>query len=104
MDSSFVSELVETLVNAQMTIIVVAIQVVVVEQFGYHISYQKAMKAKRKAMTRLFGDWYKSYAKLPHFFLALEQSNLGCIVYTKQFMETSQMNKFFIVYFGHSLH
>ena len=33
------------------------------------------MKAKKKAMTRLFGDWYKSYAELPHFFLALEQSN-----------------------------
>ena len=83
MDSSFVSELVETLVKAQMTITVATIQVVVVEQFGYHISYQKAMKAKRKAMARLFGDWYKSYAELPRFFLALKQSNPGCIVYTK---------------------
>ena len=83
LDSSFVSELVETLVKAQMTITVAAIQAVVVEQFGYHISYQKAMKAKRKAMARLFGDWYKSYAELPRFFLALEQSNPGCIVYTK---------------------
>ena len=55
-----------------MTIIVVAIQAVVAEQFGYQISYQKAMKAKRKAMTGLFGDWYKSYAELPRFFLALE--------------------------------
>ncbi|RVW84296.1 Serine/threonine-protein phosphatase 7 long form-like [Vitis vinifera] len=43
----------------------------------------KAMKAKRKAMTRLFGDWYKSYAELPRFFLALEQSNPGCIMYSK---------------------
>ena len=66
-----------------MTIIVAAIQAVVVEQFGYHISYQKAMKPKRKAMARLFGDWYKSYAELPRFFLALKQSNPGCIVYTK---------------------
>ena len=41
------------------------------------------MKAKRKAMARLFGDWYKSYAELSHFFLALEQSNPGCIVYSK---------------------
>ena len=41
------------------------------------------MKGKRKAMTRLFGDWYKSYAKLPRFFLALEQSNTGCIMYSK---------------------
>ncbi|RVW69743.1 hypothetical protein CK203_061859 [Vitis vinifera] len=56
----------------EMTITVAAIQVVVAEQFGYQISYQKAMKAKRKTMTRLFGDWYKSYAELPHFFIALE--------------------------------
>ena len=34
-------------------------------------------------MTRLFGDWYKSYAELSHFFLALEQSNPGCIMYSK---------------------
>ncbi|KAL6318599.1 hypothetical protein AAG906_000677 [Vitis piasezkii] len=74
LDSSFVSKYIETLVKAKMTITVVAIQVVM-EQFGYQISYQKAMKAKRKAMTQLFGDWYKSYAELPRFFLALEQSN-----------------------------
>ena len=41
------------------------------------------MKAKRKAMTRLFDDWYKSYAELPRFFLALEQSNPWCIMYSK---------------------
>ena len=39
-----------------MTIIVVAIQAIVAEQFGYQISYQKAMNAKRKAMNQLFGD------------------------------------------------
>ena len=66
-----------------MTIIVVAIQAIVAEQFGYQISYQKTMKAKRKATTQLFGDWYKSYVELSHFFLALEQSNHGCIVYSK---------------------
>ena len=44
LDSSFVSEYIETLVKAEMTI-------TVAEQFGYQISCQKAMKAKRKAMT-----------------------------------------------------
>ncbi|XP_034674615.1 uncharacterized protein LOC117905866 [Vitis riparia] len=83
LDSSFISKYIETLVKAEMTITVAAIQAVVAEQFGYQISYQKAMKAKRKAMTRLFGDWYKSYAELPRFFLALEQSNPGCIMYSK---------------------
>ena len=68
LDSSFVFELLETLVKAQMTITFSTIQAIVVIQCGYHISYQKAMKAKRKTMTRLFDDWYKSYAELPHFF------------------------------------
>ena len=49
LDSSFVFELVETLVKTQMTITVAAIQAVVVEQFGYHISYQKAMKEKKES-------------------------------------------------------
>ena len=55
-DSSFVSKSIETLVKIEMTIIVAAIQAVVAEQFCYQISYQKTMKTKRKAMTRLFGD------------------------------------------------
>ncbi|XP_034689192.1 uncharacterized protein LOC117917075 [Vitis riparia] len=62
-----------------------AIQASVVERFGYHISYTKASKGKRKALTNLFGDFYKSYAKLPHFFGALEQANPGCIVISKTF-------------------
>ncbi|RVW35600.1 hypothetical protein CK203_112562 [Vitis vinifera] len=62
------------------------------------------MKAKRKAMTRLFGDWYKSYVELPRFFLALEQSNPGCIMYSKMVPETIRMKKFFSVFFRHSLH
>ncbi|KAL6323508.1 hypothetical protein AAG906_039085 [Vitis piasezkii] len=49
LDSSFVFEYIETLVKTEMTITI----------------------AKRKVMTRLFGDWYKSY------------SNPGCIVYSK---------------------
>ena len=33
----------------------------------------------------MFGDFYKSYAKLPHFFGALEQANPGCVVISKTF-------------------
>ena len=72
LDSSFVFEYIETLVKTEMTITVAAIQVVVTKQFGYQISYKKAMKVKRKTKTRLFGDWYKSYVELSCFFLALE--------------------------------
>ncbi|RVW71392.1 Serine/threonine-protein phosphatase 7 long form-like [Vitis vinifera] len=68
-----------TVKDTEMTITVAAIQVVVAEQFGYQISYQKAMKAKRKVMTRLFGDWYKSYAELPRFFLAWSSQILDAL-------------------------
>ena len=34
-------------------------------------------------IKKQFGDWYKSYAELPHFFLALEQSNPVCLMYSK---------------------
>ncbi|KAL6337823.1 hypothetical protein AAG906_002288 [Vitis piasezkii] len=54
LDSSFVSEYIETLVKAEMTITVTAIQIVVAEQF-----------------------------ELPRFFLTLEQSNPGCLMYSK---------------------
>ena len=83
LDSSFVSGYIRTLVQTKMTITIAAIQAVVAEQFGYRISYKKSMKAKRKAMTRLFGDWYKSYVELSRFFLALEQLNPWCIMYSK---------------------
>ena len=72
LDSSFVSEYIGTLVKVEMTIIVVAIKAIVAKQFSYQISYQKVMKTKRKAMTRLFGDWYKSYVELSRFFFPLE--------------------------------
>ena len=62
-----------------------AIQASIVEKFGYQISYKKASKAKLKALTNLFGDFYKSYAELPHFFIALEQANPRCVVISKTF-------------------
>ncbi|RVW99396.1 Serine/threonine-protein phosphatase 7 long form-like [Vitis vinifera] len=73
------------MIKTQFTLSVAAIQASVVERFGYHISYTKASKGKRVALTNLFGDFYKSYAKLPHFFGALEQANPGCVVISKTF-------------------
>ena len=48
LDSSFVFKYIETLVKVEMIITTTAIQAVVAEQFGYQISYQKTMKAKKK--------------------------------------------------------
>ena len=50
------------------------------EKFGYEISYKKALVLKHKALPILFGDFHKSYVELPHFFMALKQSNLECVV------------------------
>ena len=50
------------------------------EKFGYEISYKKALVGKHKALTILFGDFPNSYAELSRFFMALEQSNSGCVV------------------------
>ena len=61
------------------------------EKFGYEISYKKALVGKHKSLTILFGDFHKSYADLPRFFMALEQPNPGCVVTWKTF--DSHMHK-----------
>ena len=60
------------MIKTQFTLSVVDIQASIMEKFRYQISYKKTSKAKLKALTNLFGDFYKAYAELPHFFIALE--------------------------------
>ena len=55
------------------------------EKWGYEISYKKAFDGKYKALRHLFGDFSQSYTELPRLFLALEQTNLGCVVIWKTF-------------------
>ena len=55
------------------------------EKFVYEISYKKALVGKHKALTILFGDFHKSYAELPRFFMALEEANPRCFVAWKIF-------------------
>ncbi|KAL6345799.1 hypothetical protein AAG906_017551 [Vitis piasezkii] len=85
LDSNLIAAHIQGMIKAQFTLSVAAIQASIVEKFGYQISYKKASKAKLKALTNLFGDFYKSYAELPHFFIALEQANPGCVVISKTF-------------------
>ena len=49
LDSSFVFEYIETLVDVEITITAVASQAVVVEKFGYQISYKKNNEGKKKS-------------------------------------------------------
>ena len=65
------------------------------EKFGYQISYKKTSKAKLKALINLFGDFYKSYVELPHFFIALEQANLGYVVISKTFLGIMENTEIF---------
>ena len=83
------------MIKAQFTLSVAAIQASIVEKFGYQISYKKASKAKLKAFINLFGDFYKSYAKLQHFFIALEQANPRCVVISKTFPGIMENTKIF---------
>ena len=53
------------------------------EKWEYQISYKKALDGKHKAIRRLFGDFSQSYTELPRLFLAIEQSNPGCVVIWK---------------------
>ena len=54
LDFSFVSKYIVTLVKTKMTITVAAVQAVVAEQFGYQISYKKAMKVKKESNESIF--------------------------------------------------
>ena len=83
------------MIKVQFTLSVAAIQVSIVEKFGYQISYKKTSKAKLKTFAILFGDFYKSYAELPHFFIALEQTNPGCVVILKTFPGIMENTKIF---------
>ncbi|RVW53212.1 Serine/threonine-protein phosphatase 7 long form-like [Vitis vinifera] len=56
LDSNLIAAHIEGMIKTQFTLSVAAIQASVVERFGYHISYTKASKGKRKALTNLFGN------------------------------------------------
>ena len=95
LDSNLIVVHIEGMIKTQFTLLVAVIQTSVVERFGYQISYTKASKGKRKAVTNFFGDFYKSYAKLPHFFGALEQVNPRCVIISKTFPSSMQNEEVF---------
>ena len=72
LDANLIVAHIQAMIKTQLTLSVVSIQASIVEKFEYQISYKKASKAKLKALTNLFGDFYKAYAELPYFFIALE--------------------------------
>ena len=85
LDSNLITDNIKAMIKTQFTFSIGAIQVTIMEKFGYEISYKKALIGKHKALTILFWDFHKSYAELPLFFMALEQTNSGCVVTWKIF-------------------
>ena len=85
LDSNLVANHIKAMIKTQFTLLVAVIQATIMEKFGYEISYKKALVGKHKTLTILFGDFHKSYAELPCFFMALEQANPGCVVTWKTF-------------------
>ena len=85
LDSNLITDNIKAMIKTQFTLSIGAIQVTIVEKFGYEISYKKALIGKHKALTILFWDFHKSYAELPLFFMPLEQTNSGCVVTWKTF-------------------
>lgn len=73
------------MIKAQLTLSVVAIQASIMKKFRYEISYKKTLLGKHKAVTKLFGDFYKSYVELACYFSALNQANPRCVVIWKTF-------------------
>ena len=85
LDSNLVAAHIKGIIKAQFTLSVAAIQVSVMEKWGYEISYKKALDGNYKALRQLFGDFSQSYIEIPHLFLALDQVNPGCVVIWKTF-------------------
>ena len=83
LDSKLVAAHIQVIIKAQFTLSPAAIQAIVMEKWGYEISYKKALDGKYKAFRHLFGDFSQSYTDLPRMFLAIEQANPGYVVIWK---------------------
>ena len=67
------------MIEAWFKLSMATIQASIMKKFIYQMSYKKASIVKFKVLTNLFSEFYKSYVELPHFFIALEQTNLRCV-------------------------
>ena len=83
LDSKLVAAHIQAIIKAQFTLSPAAIQAIVMEKWGYEISYKKALDGKHKAFRHLFGDFSQSYTDLPRLLLGIEQANPRCVVIWK---------------------
>ena len=72
LDSNVVAAHIKTIIKAQFTLTMAAIQASVIEKWGYEISYKKVFDGKHKTIRQLFGDFSQSNTQLSRLFLAIE--------------------------------
>ena len=96
LDSNLVATHIKGIIKAQFTLSTVVIQESVMEKWGYEISYKNTLDGNHKALRQLFGDFSQSHTELSFLFLALEQTNPGCIVIWKT-LDSNMPNTHFLV-------
>ena len=93
--SKLIVAYIQAIIKAEFTFSADVIQAIVMEKWGYEISYKKALDGKHKAFRHLFGDFSQSYTELPCLFLAIEQANPGCVVIWKTIDNSVSNNETF---------
>ncbi|XP_057539719.1 uncharacterized protein LOC130817822 [Amaranthus tricolor] len=78
--SEFVADLIVDMIRVDPAFKVKSIVNFVKNKYGFVITYKRAWLAKNKAITKVFGDWDKSFEELPRYVQALMQSNPGTVV------------------------
>ncbi|XP_056688053.1 uncharacterized protein [Spinacia oleracea] len=76
--SDFVCSVIKDLIRADPLKIHTIVQGVK-DKFQYTITYKRAWSAKQKAIASIFGDWEKSYKRLPNYMQTIKEST-GTVV------------------------
>ncbi|XP_057523863.1 uncharacterized protein LOC130803678 [Amaranthus tricolor] len=79
--SNFVTDLIVDMIRVNPAFKVESIVNFVNNKYGFVITYKRTWLAKNKAITKVFGDWDKSFEELPRYLQALMQSNGGTMVH-----------------------
>ena len=79
--SDFVADLIVDMIRIDPAFKVKSIVNFFNTKYGFIITYKRAWLAKNKAITKVFGDWDKSFEELPRYLQALMQSNGGTVVH-----------------------
>ncbi|XP_020247820.1 uncharacterized protein LOC109825375 [Asparagus officinalis] len=75
--SSYICKLIMPEVRAELDLNAGQIFQKVYDMRGIKISKYKAYDARRKALSKIFGDWEKSYELLPRYLKAIKRNNPG---------------------------